>query len=450
MREKIKYLLIIIPLVLIVILAVLLVVKFLQREKKPEVRDINLTYWGIFESEEFMAPLISDYVSLFEEQNPGSTLTITYEQRYSNSPERDPRKHWDNHRELLLSRLRSDTGPDIMRVHSTWLYQFSSELTPLPASVMNNEEYASNYYPVAYAQANLKDNLYGIPLMYEGLLLLVNVDLFNEAGVAVPGYGDKLTWLEFSELAKALRKPATGKIIQAGAAIGLSQNIPHASDILGLMMAQVGVDTLEELSSQSAADALDVYRSFYTEDQVWDRSFKSSVDAFINGQVAMIFVPSWWLHDIQDLNPGLNMRATAVPQPPSTTDQTVNWANFWMETVSKDSAYPEVAWDFIKYLSSREAQLKFFSLAESVRSFGEPYPRKDMAVNLSEHKYLRPLVQGAPTAVTWFITDYAGNYPYVEIINNVIENGGDSQIALTTAQKTLQDLIKRNGIAPLK
>ena len=165
----------------------------------------------------------------------------------------------------------------------------------------------------------------------------------------------------------------------------------------------------------------------------------------------MIFVPSWRIIDIEELNPSLNMETTAVPQTPSTTSTKVNWASFWMEGVSRDSQHSKVAWDFLKYMSDRESQLKYYSLATQLRSFGEPYARVDLAENLGSHKYLGPLLAGAPTATTWFITDYSGNDPYTEIIqaaiNKVVSGGPTSagpQLKLT--QEALTQLAEQNNV----
>lgn len=440
MQGKIKYFLILLPIFLVVVLALILLPRLLNKSKnKPQ--DITLTYWGLFEPSEVVTPLIEEYIKLFEGQNPGSTLKINYEQRYYDS--------LSQYREMALSRLSSSEGPDIIRLHATWIPQFSKKLAPLPAEVMTLEKYSNTYYRVASQQNTIAGQVYGLPLMYDGLVLLLNKDLFLQAGLAMPQAGDNLTWNEFGTLAKSLTKREGSRITQAGAAIGLSSNVPHASDILGLMWAQIGVDTPPELTTTSAADALRFYTVFATEDKVWDASFNSSLDAFINGKVAMIFVPSWRLFEINELNPALKMQTTAVPQTPSTTNTKSNWASYWVEAVSANSLHSQVAWDFVKFLGERESQLKFHSLATQLRSFGEPYSRVDLAENLSSHQYLAPLVTGAPTATSWFITDYSGNDPYVEIINNAItavSRGADPADELKNAQKTLQNLAAQNDL----
>lgn len=440
MRGKLKYLLIIIPIILVLLLVFALLAKRMGGSK-TEPLDITLNYWGLFEPAEVMTPLINEYINLFEERNPGSTLKINYEQRYFES--------LSQYKETVLTRLTQGGGPDIVRLHATWIPQFATELSSLPPEIMSVEQYNNTFYRVASLQNTVNGQIYGLPLMYDGLVLLLNKDLFIASGLALPKVGDNLTWNEFSVLAKALTKREGSKITQAGAAVGLANNIPHASDILGLMWAQIGVDTLAELTTTSAADALRFYTLFATEDKVWDESFLSALDAFIEGKVAMIFVPSWRIFEIEDLNPALEMVTTAVPQTPSTTNSKANWSSYWVEAVSADSTQAEVAWDFLKFLGERETQLKFYSYATQLRSFGEPYSRVDLAENLSSHQYLAPLVAGAPTATSWFITDMSGNDPYVELIRGVISGvsrGRSPAEELENVQQILENLAAKNDL----
>lgn len=395
---------------------------------KPPAKQIELTYWGLFEPEEVFAPLIEEY----QKENPN--IKINYEQRaYSTLAQ---------HKETLLTRLREGTGPDIFRIHNTWIPQFAAELSPLPSSVISSSEFANTFYPSAQNLLSYQNQLYAIPLMYDGLMLFYNRKHFEEAGVNRP----PADWEEFREVAVRLTRTdeETKRITQAGAAMGTASNVAHFSDILGLMLAQSRIDFPRDLTSSSARDALIFYTNFSTKDKVWEPSLPYSIQAFAQGKVAMIFAPSWRTFEIQALNPGLDFAVASVPQIPPLPKEgptTINWASFWAEGVNLDSKNSEGAWKFLKFLSEPENMRRLYSEEAKLREFGEPYSRKDLGSVLLTNDYLAPLIDGAPTSTSFIIADASGNDVYVEAvaeaINSVLQ-GKDVDQALETLKTTIE------------
>lgn len=394
---------------------------------RPPAKEVSLAYWGLFEPPEVLQPLIEEY------QNLHPNVKINYEQRnYSSLAQ---------HKETLLTRLREETGPDIARVHITWIPQFASELAPLPPNVYSREELPQNFYPVAVEALTLQGGIYGIPLMYDGLMLFYNQNHFEKAGIGKP----PSDWEEFREAAaKLTQKDEQGKIIQAGAAMGTANNVAHFSDILGLMWAQSQIKVPPDLGSPAARDALIFYTNFVTKDEVWDASLPYSIQAFASGRVSMIFAPSWRVFDIQNLNPGLKFKVAAVPQVPSLPrqpQQAVNWASFWVEVISLDSENREEAWDFLKFLSEAENMRRLYAEQAKIREFGEPYSRVDLGQSLLTNDFLAPLIDGAPTAVSYLIADASGNDVYTEAVaaavNSVLQKK-DVDAALSTLKQTLE------------
>jgi len=391
--------------------------------------DINIgtkevSYWGLFEPEAVMSPLISD----FTEKNSGTKITYE-EQRFDDLA---------SYKETLLTRLKEGTGPCVARIHQSWVKDFSAELAPVPSSF----NYEETFYPSAQESAKVGGSYFAVPLMYDGLVLFYNPSMFAASGI------DKapLTWDEFrSDAVKMTKKDEkTGIISQAGAAIGAGANISHASDILGLMWAQTGVSVPEDLNNQAAYDALTFYTDFVKKDKVWDAALPESVRAFAEGKVAMIFAPSWRIFDIKGVNPSFEFKVAAAPQVPQLGDEevsNVHWSSFWMEVVSKDCKAQNQAFSFLSYLTSAEGQRMFFDEATKSRPFGEPYARVDLAESLKDDTVLGAIVAGAPYSFSGVITDQAGNTKEVEAVVTAIEGNlkGDSEEeVLGVLQKTLQ------------
>ncbi|GMR19281.1 MAG: hypothetical protein BMS9Abin34_413 [Patescibacteria group bacterium] len=404
-------------------------------------RQVELSYWGLWEDADVVNPLIADFVKAYEAENPRVTLTINYEKRSFGSLEQ--------YKETLLTRLRQGTGPDIFRLHSSWVGSFENELSPLPTSVLSEEDYAVRFYPAALSSAKVGTDIFAIPLEYDGLVLFYNQKFFKDGKAS-----EKLkTWEDFRREAVRLTKweendAEKGNILQAGAAFGTASNVSHASDLLSLLLAQSGVDPLTELGTQAGADALTFYVNFAKKDRVWDATLPFSINAFANGQVAMVFGPSWRALDIANLNPKLKFGAVLPPQLPSAPKEGVQWATFWTEGVSKDSQETKIAWKLLEFLTREEQQRKFFSNAAQNRLFGEPYALRSLGTTLSDDAILGPLLAGAPAGVLGKMAAFSGNASYEDVFKQAIGDvlaGRKPAAALKTAQATIDQL---EGRAP--
>lgn len=436
--------------VVVVILLVFLAISFLSLDLSklpligslfgPSQRNVELTYWGLWEDTGVINPLIATFVESYEQENPDIKLTITYEKRSFGSLEQ--------YNETLLTRLQQGTGPDIFRIHNTWVKEFTDEISALPTDVLTEEGYVTRFYPPALSSAKVGTNIFAIPLEYDGLLLFYNKEFFE--GVVVEE--TIKTWEDFRREAVKLTRwedndARRGKILQAGAAFGTSGNISHSSDILSLLFAQSGVD-LTELNTQAAADALTFYTNFAEKDRVWDSTLPFSINAFANGQVAMIIAPSWRALDISNLNPQIEFATVPLPQLPAAVDGGVHWATFWMESVSKDSENADIAWRFLEFITRDEQQRTFYNTASLTRLFGEPYAVRSLAGDLADHEILGPLFSTAANAAFGKAIDFSGNAPYSDALKQAIENvlGGDKPVdALETAQAIINQL---EGIVP--
>lgn len=422
-------------LIFIILLIGILGFTFLRGTIFQPQKEVTLTYWGLWEDPDIVKPLLTDFVTAYTKEHPNLSLMINYEKRAFGTLEQ--------YKETVLTRLERGTGPDIIRIHNSWVKELAGELSPLPSAVMAESDYSSAFYPVALSSAKVGEKIYALPLEYDGLVLFYNKDLLKGVDVA----SALATWEGFRREAVKLTQweenDPKKKILRAGAAFGAANNISHSADLLSLLLAQSGIDPLTGLKTQAAADALTFYANFVKVDHIWDETLPFSINAFANGQVAMIFGPSWRALNIRDLNPQLNFAAVAVPQLPATQEKPVHWASFWMEAVNSDSKNAEIAWALLKFLAEEEQQRKFYSAASQVRYFGEPYSRSSLAEELKTHELLGSLLASAVTATSSKTVDFSGNKDYVDAFKQAIGDvlaGKSASGALDTAQKTIDQL----------
>lgn len=391
----------------------------------------TLTYWGLWEDSQILKEVIAD----FESKNPG--IKIDYRKQ----------SHRD-YRERLQQAIASGNGPDIFRYHMTWVPMLSTDLAPLPTTVMSAAEYKQTFYPTAANNLQVGGQIVGIPLMYDGLALFYNKEMLKTANLSVP-----TTWAELRTAANKLTVPANladrqnGNITRAGLAIGNAGNVDHFSDILGLLIIQNGGNP-SEVSSQYVKDAITFYTNFIRQDKVWSDRLANSTTAFARGDVAMIFAPSWRVHDIKNLNPNLDFAVARLPQLDA--ENPIAWATFWAEGVNNKSKNKDAAWLFLKHLSSAEVLRKFYNDASQYRAFGEIYPRIDMGSELQSNELVGAYIEDAPIAKSWYMASFTHDngindqvIKYYEDAVNAVLTGSGVEKALEPAASGITSVLSK-------
>lgn len=340
-------------------------------------KQITLEYWGLWEPSEAMDDVIKDYQS----KNPGVNIKYT-------------KQSYKDYRTRLQTAVNSGNGPDIFRFHASWVPMLKQELSPLPTAIMSTSDFQNTFYPIAAQQLSQNGQFVGIPLMYDGLVLFYNTDIFKTAVLEPPK-----TWADLrADASKLILKP-NGVIKRGGIALGNATNVDHFSDILAVLMLENNAD-MTKPNSPEVHDALLFYTNFIKTDGVWSDTLPSSTIAFARGDVAMMFAPSWRAFDIKATNPDLHFATVPLPQ---LSEKRVGWGTYWAEGVSNKSKNKDEAWKFLKYLSSKEVQQKLVSSQAQTRAFGEIYSRKDLADSLAQDPVLAAIVQDAPYAQNWYM-----------------------------------------------
>jgi multiple sugar transport system substrate-binding protein len=396
-------------------------------------QQVNLKYWGIWESSTTMTQIINDYKKI------KPNVSITYEKR---SPQL--------YRDSLQTQIGNGNGPDIYTFHNTWPIMLKNNLAPAPASVMTTKALKDNYYPVIFSDMkNGQQQVIGLPTGIDGLALYWNKDIFNAAGITNP----PTTWQELSQDASLLTvRDSQGNIRTSGVALGTASNVDSFSDILGLMIYQNGGDP-KNPATKEGAEALEYYTTFAKgPSKVWDETLPSSTVAFSGGTLAMYLGQSWRAIDIKNVNPLLNFEVSPVPQLESGN---TNWASYWATGVSGKSQHIKEAWDFVKFLNEQQTLINMYTEDSKSpgRFFGQPYPVKSMGEQLATDPIVGAYIVEAPTMLAFPMASRTYDNgindqiikSYEDAVNSVLQ-GGDSATALQTVAKNVAAIFaKYNG-----
>lgn len=378
-------------------------------------QNVTLEYWGMFEEPKVMEKLIAEY----NKTHPGVKITYV---------DRNFEGDISRYKSTLLTRLKGGNGPHIFRAHSTWIPEYIREVS-LENQSIKLEEFRERFYPVSETQCVLTDGrVVCVPLMYDGLALFYNKEMFSALGIGEPD-----TWDEVREAAvKLTQKSVDGKTnTVAGLALGTPDNVSYSTDILGLMFLQSGVTIPDGMDTDSAKAALTFYTDFVNKDQVWSAAFPNSVDAFASQQAAMAFGTSQDIIKVLAINPTMQLGILPVPQLPDISGGTTSdtWATFWVESVSADASAAEqkAAWDFLEWMSQPDQQRMLFTETGNYRKFGFVPANREAQDIVLDNPYLQNIVKQAVYSRTSVISDRVGNDPYANIIKTMIKNVDDER-----------------------
>jgi multiple sugar transport system substrate-binding protein len=382
----------------VLILMVVLVLGGLQKTVGP--KSSTLQFWGTFDDPSFYRAAIGEFATA----NPGMKIVYT-------------QYNFADYEKKLIDAFASGTGPDIWLMHNTWLPKHMDKIQPLPQTIlpgqktplMTFKDFQEQFVDVTAQDLTSGGQIYALPIYTDTLALYYNKDLFNTAGINTP----PKTWDDFNEDVRKLSVfDGTGNIVKSAAAIGTSQNVNRSTDILMLLMLQSGVQmtdasntsatfahaingqTVGETSLQYYTDFANPSKQLYT----WNDRQHYSIDAFTNGETAMMFNYSHQIPTIRSKSARFNFATAPMPQI-SGSPISVNFANYWAPTVSKQSKNGIAAWQFLVYLTSGKGSVAY------INASNRPSARRDLLDQQKTDSDLGPFAMQVLSARSWYQID---------------------------------------------
>ncbi|MBU1039080.1 extracellular solute-binding protein [Patescibacteria group bacterium] len=289
----------------------------------------------------------------------------------------------------LLEALAAGQGPDLVSLLNSHLGAWQDKMAPLPATLtlpfremqgfikkeptwvmrsnatLNPKALPALYVDTVPQDVIINNQIYGLPLSVDSLVMYYNRDLLNVAQIATA----PTTWTEFkTAVQKISLLDKNGKFIQHGAALGEADNLPYATDIVTALMLQNGTPMVNSQGSQAifnqpvksgdqqfipGLDALRFYADFANpskETYSWSRQTGDAWQTFASGKVGFIFGYFRDFKNLKQIAPKVNIGLASLPQIDDTTKPS-NLANYYLETVPKQSNYQSEAWDFLQFVS---------------------------------------------------------------------------------------------------
>jgi multiple sugar transport system substrate-binding protein len=439
--------------------------KCVSPQVKQGMRPITLNYWRVWDGPDAFQPIITRY----QELHP--FINIKYRKlRYA------------EYEDELIEAFATDRGPDILSLHNTWLnkYQAKDLIAPMPPETqivypivqgavkkevipelrtepsITLKEIERRFVDVVYNDVVIEKDgqpqVYGLPLSVDSLAMFYNKDLFNNAGITSPS----AYWnTDFQQDVKKLTKQNnTGRIIQSGVALGGSDNIERSSDILSLLMMQIGAVMMEDgsvkfhqkpermadITYTPGVDALRFYTDFANpakEVYCWNKSLDSALDLFTQNRLGMMFGYAYMLPQIKTMAPKLEFSIAPMPQVENVSRST-NYANYWVEAVSnkiltdpdnlrEGQKYAkqkfDAAWNFVQFLTEAKQARDY------LEATNKPTALRELVDEQRDDQEIGVFADQVLTAKSW----YRGMDVHAaeELMREMIDKANEGELELT-------------------
>lgn len=325
----------------------------------------------------------------------------------------------------LTEALAIDEGPDVFFIEHEDLLGQKSKIYTVPFSSYPERVYKDDF--VQASEVFLDDiGVVATPFLIDPLVMYWNRNILQGAGVSVP----PSTWDDFFGLSeKVTIRDDKGTVSRSAVALGEFDNIKNAEEILSAMFMQTGnpivtrtgtsyLSTLGDSFGFSEPPAISVIRyyvDFANPSKIaysWNRSFSSSYDRFVSGDLAIYFGKASEIRDIQAKNPNLNFDVTTLPQLKS-SNVSKTYANIVGLAISKRSKNLSVAFQVAYALSDKAVQEKVEELLLL------PSVRRDLAGASKDRAFMSVFSKSALISYTWLEPD---SKKVSAIFKSIIEN----------------------------
>ena len=280
----------------------------------------------------------------------------------------------------FLTASASGQAPDVMiwDRNGTALYAPKGVLEPIDSYMAKDGVTADSFYAEAMREMTYGGKTYGLPMTVDARALFYNKTLLDAAGVTPP-----TNWDELEQDAIKLTKWNGDKLQVAG----FSLSDPG---LFSMYLMQAGGQMLSDdntktaFNSPAGLEVLNYWNKLINTDKVYQVGFESGLgegtDAFVTGQVAMMYSGPWALNTYEKYGKDLNFRIVPAPAGPNGDKGSV-MGGFGM-VIPSAAKNKDAAWEFIKWWNADSTNaLNFAKLSWNIpanlKAIQDPYFQND-------------------------------------------------------------------------
>ena len=322
--------------------------------------------------------------------------------------------------------------------------------------------------PIVATDVFVDGKVYGLPYYVDPLVIFRNKAVFDakitqliradrdaDADFLREGFN---TYDKLQRAVQLLTERNGADISIAGLAAGTSNNITRAEDVVYAMMLQNGTEMISpertgasfHLGKQNAVgqtaflgtEALQRFTNFADPGQpyyTWNASMPNDITAFIQNKAAMIFGYQYYQLAFEQQAPNLQFSTMPFPQVRD-TDTPVDYASYYVETVTKNADDPVLAWEVLTNLVMERGD-------KYRQADGRPNPKvvNSPPTVIERAEPINPFNYEQQTAVDWYKSKRADKVDTIfrELIQQVGTRQRVPQNAIEAAAQEVSTLLQK-------
>ena len=305
---------------------------------------------------------IPELIAPWVAQHPGLTVRVTV-------------LDWESGWNKITAAAASRRGPDVLELGTTWMPAIAAMggLETLSAAQLAEVGNGAPYYPELWKTTQVfgQKGVYGLPWYADVRAAFYRTDVFRQAGVdPVQAFAN---WDSFHAALKKINgTTVAGKRVAALAYAGKNDwNVVHN---LAPWIWNAGGDVLTPDAKRSALDtpqalrAIDFYSSLAVEGLVPSNALEKDSDilegAWVGGDYGVIFSGPWLMRRLFEAPPGSVARSNfdVAPYPAGPRGHATFFGGSNL-AIFKGSRHKAAAWDLVKYLGGKDAQVRLSLLS---------------------------------------------------------------------------------------
>ena len=277
--------------------------------------------------------------------------------------------------ELYLQNLQTampaKEEADILQIFGTWTSQYYERLAPLPTEVMTLADAEKAFYSAPIGGFAVDGKLYGLPqefnTEYGGVL--INKTMFAAAGLAYPPQWKTMDDV-IADATKLAQNDSTGMMSVAGFHFTAADPLSF-SFLAGIK--QRGGDywnadhTGFTFNTPEAKAQLEFYmdavQKGVIDPVVFNDTTNFVIDAFFTNKVAIGYIGTWAIAEGLTNFPDFNDEWGYFFLPPTMGEPVFVADSGWGLAVSPNSKHQDVAWDFVKFVTTVPSNAESFNIA---------------------------------------------------------------------------------------
>lgn len=349
----------------------------------------------------------------------------------------------------LITQTTAGTLPDIFSMSEA----YSANCQEMGMGVENlsellGEEYMSGLLEAAVKNATVNDKLVYLPWQNNTTAVVYRKDLFEEKGIEIPK-----TWDEFLEVAKALTEDldGDGKTDRYGCVFAGTRNDSAESRFQTFALTFgsefVTVNSDGSFASGFETDAFKKAMTTFVDLAVnqgvtppgfVETGYSEAYTMLAADQACMFFSPSNVLGGIYNANPDMKGKMGSFQMPTIKEVNPVTSFSSVGMTISSTSKHPEVAADFLKYMTSvensltwNEATCRLPVVKEAVTVISQKDEAYSGFAEASEHASIYPAFAGLSE-----LRDVCG-----ECWQSIVSQGVSVDDAVAAAGKKAKEIV---------